>query len=241
MSKNNGKPKPQVRCAVYTRKSTDENLDLDFNSLDAQCEAGEAYIASQKAEGWVCLDERYDDGGFANASRVLKPGGSFYIWGGYANLGNYPAPLAAAGLYFSQGIVWDKQHPVLTRKDFMGAFEICFYGWKEGAGHHFYGPNNATDLWHVKKVNPQSMVHLTEKPVELAVRSIQYSSKPGESVLDLFGGSGSTLIGCEQTDRHAFLMEMDEAYCDVIVKRWEEFTGKKAERHSVAENPEASK
>jgi len=167
---------------------------------------------------------------FSNASRVLKPGGSFFIWGGYANLGNYPAPLKQAGLYFSQGIVWDKQHPVLTRKDFMGAFEICFYGWKEGAGHHFYGPNNATDLWHIKKVNPQAMVHLTEKPVELAVRAIQYSSKPGENVLDLFGGSGSTLVGCEQTGRRAFLMEIDALYCDVIVQRWEQFTGKKAER-----------
>ena len=167
---------------------------------------------------------------FGNASRVLKPGGSFYIWGGYANLGNYPGPLAAAGLYFSQGIVWDKQHPVLTRKDFMGAFEIAFYGWKEGAGHHFYGPNNVADLWHVKKVNPQAMVHLTEKPVELARRAIEYSSKSGENVLDLFGGSGSTLIGCEQAGRRAYLMEMDQAYCDVIVKRWEEFTGRKAER-----------
>ena len=167
---------------------------------------------------------------FANASRVLKPGGSFYIWGGYANLGNYPAPLKAAGLYFSQGVVWDKQHPVLTRKDMMGAFEICFYGWKEGAGHKFYGPNNATDLWHVKKVNPQSMVHLTEKPVELAVRSIQYSSLPGENVLDLFGGSGSTLIGCQQTGRQAYLIELDPLYCDVIVQRWEQFTGRKAER-----------
>ena len=172
---------------------------------------------------------------FGNASRVLKPGGSFYIWGGYANIGNYPAPLKASGLYFSQGVVWDKQHPVLTRKDMMGAFEICFYGWKQGAGHHFYGPNNATDLWHVKKVNPQSMVHLTEKPVELAVRSIQHSSKVGENVLDLFGGSGSTLIGCEQTGRQAYLMELDQAYCDVIVQRWEEFTGRKAERIAAEE------
>ncbi len=175
---------------------------------------------------------------FGNAARVLKPGGSFYIWGGYANLGNYPGPLDACGLYFSQGIVWDKQHPVLTRKDFMGAFEICFYGWKEGAGHNFYGPNNATDLWHVKKVNPQSMVHLTEKPVELAARAIQYSSKPGENVLDLFGGSGSTMIACEQQGRRGFLMELDPLYCDVIVQRWEAFTGKKAERvpaNAVAE------
>ncbi len=167
---------------------------------------------------------------FGQFSRVRVDGRSFYIWGGYANLGNYPPALRACGLYFSQAIVWDKQHPVLTRKDFMGAFELAFYGWKEGAGHKFYGPNNETDLWHVKKVNPQSMVHLTEKPVELAVRAMQYSSKPGENVLDLFGGSGSTLIGAEQTGRRAYLMEMDPPYCDVIVQRWEKFTGKKAER-----------
>lgn len=183
-------------------------------------------------------DDAFDemlDAWFSNASRVLKPGGSFYIWGGYANLGNYPRPLKEAGFYFSQAIVWDKQHPVLTRKDFMGAFEICFYGWKEGAGHHYYGPPNATDLWHVKKVNPQAMVHLTEKPVELAARSIEYSSKPGENVLDLFGGSGSTLMGCEQTGRRGYLMELDSLYCDVIVQRWEQFTGKKAERIAASE------
>jgi len=112
----------------------------------------------------------------------------------------------------------------------MGAVEISFYGWKEGAGHNYYGPNNATDLWHVKKVNPQSMVHLAEKPVELAVRSIQYSSLPGQNALDLFGGSGSTLIGCEQTGRRAFLMELDLLYCDVIASRWMQFTGQEATR-----------
>ena len=112
----------------------------------------------------------------------------------------------------------------------MGNFELAFYGWKEGAGHHFYGPNNATDLWHVKKVNPQAMVHLTEKPVELAVRAIQYSSLSGENVLDLFAGSGSTLIAAEQTGRRAYLMEIDALYCDVIVQRWGKFTGRKAER-----------
>lgn len=176
-------------------------------------------------------DEAFDgmlDAWFGNMARVLLPGRGFYIWGGYANLGNYPPFLKKHSLYFSQGIIWDKQHPVLTRKDFMGAFEIAFYGWKEGAAHKFYGPNNATDLWHVKKVNPQSMVHLTEKPTELAVRAMQYSSLAGENVLDLFGGSGSTLIAAEQTGRRAFLMELDTLYCDVIIQRWEKFTGRRA-------------
>jgi DNA modification methylase len=142
--------------------------------------------------------------------------------------------LKASGLYFSQAIIWVKGHPVLTRKDYMGNHEWCFYGLRGGAAHVYLGPNNAVDVWSVKKVNPQSMVHLTEKPVELAVRAIQYSSRPGEHVLDLFGGSGSTLIACEQTGRKAFLMELDAPYCDVIVERWETFTGRKAKRVSAA-------
>jgi DNA modification methylase len=170
---------------------------------------------------------------FGNLARVLLPGRAFYAWGGYSNCANYPTALRACGLYFSQAIIWDKGHPVLTRKDYMGAHEWCFYGWKEGAAHHFFGPANATDLWHVKKVSPQSMVHLTEKPVELAVRALHYSSRRGENVLDLFGGSGSTLIAAEQTGRRAFLMEIDPLYCDVIVERFEQFTGKKAQRRAA--------
>ena len=173
------------------------------------------------------------DAWFGNMARVLEPGRSFYIWGGYANLGNYPVALKKAGLYFSQGIVWDKEHPVLTRKDLMGSFELAFYGWREGAAHRFFGPANVTDLWHVKKVNPQSMRHLTEKPVELARRAILYSSLPGERVLDLFGGSGSTLIAAEETKRRAYLMELDELYADIIVTRWEEFTKKDAVLESL--------
>jgi DNA modification methylase len=171
---------------------------------------------------------------FGNLARALLPGRSFYVWGGFSNIGNYPAALQQSGLYFSQQIIWDKQHPVLTRKDFMGAHEWCFYGWKEGAAHRFFGPANATDLWAVKKVSPLGMVHLTEKPVELAGRAIEYSSQPGEHVLDLFGGSGSTLIAAEQAGRRAFLMEIDPPYCDVIVQRWERFTGKKAGHQAAA-------
>src|SRR5687767_9602397 len=119
----------------------------------------------------------------------------------------------------------------------MGDHEWCFYGWREGAAHVFLGPNNVPDLWPVKKVNPQSMIHLTEKPVALAARAMQYSSRQGENVLDLFGGSGSTLIAAEQTGRKAYLMELDPLYCDVIVQRYETFSGKKAIRPNEQVRP----
>lgn len=167
---------------------------------------------------------------FGNIARVLVPGRAFYVWGGWSNLGNYPAALSEQGLFWHQQIIWVKNQPVLCRKDFMLQHEWCFYGWRAGAAHVFLGPNNVTDIWQVSKVPSQKMVHLTEKPVELAVRAIQYSSKPGENVLDLFGGSGSTLIAAEQTGRKAFLMELDAPYCDVIVQRFENFSGTKAER-----------
>ncbi len=172
---------------------------------------------------------------FGNIARALVPGGSFYIWGGYGNWANYCRALEACKLYFSQGITWVKDHPVLGRKDYMNDCEHAWYGWKEGAGHKFYGPNNARNVWNVKKVNPQSMVHLTEKPVELAARAIQYSTRSGQNVLDLFGGSGSTLIACEQHGRRAYLMELDMLYADTIVTRWEQFTGKKAKRVKAKE------
>ena len=178
-------------------------------------------------------DEEFDrllHAWFGNIARVLEPGRAFYIWGGYSNCANYPPVLKANKLYFSQAIIWVKEWPVIGRKDYMGAHEWCFYGWKEGATHKFFGPKNATDVWSIKKINPNKMIHLTEKPVELSLRAIKYSSRAGENVLDLFAGSGSTLIAAEKTGRKAFLMEIDPWYCDTIVQRWEEFTGKKATR-----------
>jgi DNA modification methylase len=170
---------------------------------------------------------------FENIARVLKPGRSFYVWGGYANCGNYPPVLKAVGLFFSQAVIWVKEHPVLTRKDYMGNHEWCFYGWREGAGHQFFGPNNSVDVWSVKKITPQNMIHLTQKPIELALRAMHNSSRKGENVLDLFGGSGSTLIAAEQIGRRAFLMELDALYCDVIVTRWERYSGQRARREDA--------
>lgn len=209
-----------------------QKFDLERHPEKAKPTHNKMRAKDRPLENDFVTDEEFDrllDAWFGNIARVLEPGRGFYIWGGYANCANYPPFLKKHGLYFSQAIIWDKEHPVLTRKDFMGAHEWCFYGWKEGAAHTYLGPNNATDLWHVKKINPNKMVHLTEKPAELAVRAIQYSSRAGDNVLDLFGGSGSTLIGAEQTGRKAFLMELDPPYCDVIVERFEKFSGQKAE------------
>jgi len=169
--------------------------------------------------------DRLLDAWFGNAARALLPGRSFYAWAGYANLANFPPMLAKHDLYFSQTIVWDKLHPVLTRKDMMGAFELAFYGWKLGAGHEWFGPNNVSDLWHVKKLNHTAMTHLTEKPVELAARALQYSSRPDENVLDLFGGSGWTAAAAEQVGRNSFSCEIDELYSDVIIARLQKLTG----------------
>ncbi|WP_437226530.1 DNA modification methylase [Planctomicrobium sp. SH661] len=215
-----------------------QKLDVERHPEKAKPTAKKLRAKDRPLANDFVTDEQFDgllDAWFGNIARVLVPGRGFYIWGGYANCANYPPFLKKHELYFSQALIWVKEHPVLTRKDFMGNHEWCFYGWKEGAAHVYLGPNNATDVWSVKKVNPQSMVHLTEKPVELAVRAMQYSSRAGENVLDLFGGSGSTLIAAEQTGRKAFLMELDPLYCDVIVQRYEKFTGRKAERVAAEE------
>ena len=108
----------------------------------------------------------------------------------------------------------------------------CFYGWREGAAHYWYGPANVSGVWSVKKVNVQNKIHITESPIELSVRTIEYSTRPGENVLDLFGGCGGTLVAAEQTGRRAFFMESDPLYCDVIIARYEQLSGKQAERPS---------
>ena len=210
-----------------------QQLDLSRHPEKSKPTHTQMRAKDRPLENDFVSDEEFDrllHAWFGNIARVLEPGRAFYIWGGYSNCANYPPVLKANKLYFSQAIIWVKEWPVIGRKDYMGAHEWCFYGWKEGATHKFFGPKNATDVWSIKKINPNKMIHLTEKPVELSLRAIKYSSRAGENVLDLFAGSGSTLIAAEKTGRKAFLMEIDPWYCDTIVQRWEEFTGKKATR-----------
>ncbi|MEQ8785116.1 MAG: DNA methyltransferase [Pirellulaceae bacterium] len=144
---------------------------------------------------------------FGNIARVLLPGRALYCWGGYANVANYPPVFKACGLYFSQAIIWDKQHPVLTRKDFMGAHEWCFYCWKEGAAHVFLGPNNATDLWHVKKVNPQSMVHLCLHPDAIVLSEAGFRAIHTVQVGDRVLSGDGTFHHVEHVSSHPYVSE----------------------------------
>jgi len=168
-------------------------------------------------------------GALITAVPNTKDGAAFYVWYAsgksietYAALSKLPLKLRAV-------IQWYKV------KSGLGAFmsqyipnsEPCMYLHKEGCSPAWYGPTNEKTVWELKKESKNNF-HPTQKPVELSLRAINNSSKAGDLVLDLFGGSGSTLIACEKSNRHARLMELDPKYCDVIVKRYEDYTGKKA-------------
>lgn len=195
---------------------------------------------------------------FDNAGEVVKFGGAFYVWLASSGEVVFRNCLANAGLSPKQEIIWVKNHFNWGRQDYKWMHEPCIYGWKEGAAHYFIEEhNNPTviedelDIEKLKKEElkeilkdilyqdiPTSIIkenkplindlHPTMKPVRLCGKLIQNSSREKENVLDLFGGSGSTLIACEQINRNCYMMEYDPYYADVIIKRWEKFTGCKA-------------
>ena len=127
----------------------------------------------------------------------------------------------------SSTLIWMKQSAGMGWQDYRAQHEPILYGWKVGTGKHFYcGDRAKTTIWKIGRDAQSKYVHPTQKPVALPEEAINNSSKGQDIVLDLFGGSGSTLIACEKTNRYARLMELDPKYCDVIVKRWQDFTGK---------------
>jgi len=166
---------------------------------------------------------------FANLARYLEPGRAIYCHGGYTNFAGYPAIWKKNDLRWSQCIVWDKGATPL-RKDFMQCFELFFYGWKEGAGHKYFGKMSEHNIWKIAKPPKNERIHPRQLPNELLAKMITLSSLPGENVMDLFGGGGSTLYACEQTGRNCYIMELDGSFCALMIKRWEEITGEKAER-----------
>ena len=161
---------------------------------------------------------------FTAAVSVLKEGGGFYIWFASREHCNFETALNDSGLEVRQELIWKKNSMVLGRQDYQWKHEPCLYGWKDGASHNWYSDRCQTTILEFDKPT-RSADHPTMKPVELFAYQIKNSTKKGETVLDLFGGSGTTIIACEQTGRTAYCMELDERYCDVIIKRYENLTG----------------
>lgn len=164
-----------------------------------------------------------------NASKdYLESGASFYIWYASKEHINFEKALNDAGLRVRQQLVWVKNNLVLGRHDYHYKHEPCLYGWKDGASHNWYSDRKQTTVLEFDKPMRNGL-HPTMKPVELIGYLINNSSKKGDVVLDVFGGSGTTLMACEQSERKCRMMELDPKYCDVIIKRWESMTGRKAE------------
>jgi DNA modification methylase len=137
--------------------------------------------------------------------------------------------LREVGFHWSSTIIWAKDRLVMSRKDYHTQYEPIWYGWNaDDARLAVVEDRKQSDLWEIERPS-RSELHPTTKPIELVQKSIVNSSKPGNIVLDSFGGSGSTLIACEQTNRKCRMVELDPQYCDVIIARWEKFSGKTAE------------
>ena len=166
---------------------------------------------------------------FSNAYCVMKEGAAFYIWHADLEGESFRKACNESGLTVRQGLIWNKSSIVLSRQDYQWKHEPCLYGWKEGAAHKWRSDRKQTTVIDWDKPNKNEQ-HPTMKPVGLFDYQIKNNTDKGDIVLDLFAGSGTTVIACEQNGRIAYCMELDPKYCDVIIKRWETFTGKKAEK-----------
>lgn len=164
---------------------------------------------------------------FQSANQFLKEGAPFYIWHADSEGYNFRKAVRETGWLLKQCLIWNKNAMVMGRQDYQWKHEPCLYGWKSGASHHWYGDRKQTTVIDYNKP-VRNGEHPTMKPVGLFAYLIQNSTKEGDSVLDTFGGSGTTLIACEQLNRKCYMVELDPHYCDVIIARWEKLTGKEA-------------
>jgi site-specific DNA-methyltransferase (adenine-specific) len=164
---------------------------------------------------------------YTAADAVMKSGAVFYIWHADSEGYNFRGAAQDAGWKVRQCLIWKKSTMVMGRQDYHWKHEPCLYGWKEGAGHLWAADRKQTTILEFDKPS-RNGEHPTMKPVALFEYQMLNNTKGGDIVLDSFGGSGTTLVAAEKNGRVAYLMELDPKYCDVIVKRWEEFTGKKA-------------
>ena len=195
---------------------------------------------------------------FRATDKGMKPGAAYYIWHADSEGYNFRAACENVGWKVRQCLIWNKNSFNMGRQDYQWKHEPCLYGWKDGAPHYFVDDRTQAtvieDKINLKKLKKEELLqmlqdiygdkisttvinedkpsvnseHPTMKPIKLLSRQIKNSSRQNDIVLDVFGGSGSTMIACEQLNRTCYMMELDPRYCDVIINRWEQFTGQKA-------------
>lgn len=223
-------------AASYERLLAGEQADMVFT--DPPYNVNYANTAKDKMRGKdrAILNDNLGDGFYdfllaALTSTVAHCRGGIYVAMSSSELDVLQAAFRAAGGKWSTFIIWAKNTFTLGRADYQRQYEPILYGWPEGAQRHWCGDRDQGDVWNIKKPQKNDL-HPTMKPVELVERAIRNSSRPGNVVLDPFGGSGTTLIAAEKSGRLARLIELDAKYVDVIARRWQDWTGQQATRRS---------
>lgn len=213
---------------------TDPPYNVNYGAVR---DVSEAVKRHRRTDGLLIQNDNMADGAFreflANAFRsandVMKPGAVFYIWHADNESYNFRGACKDIGWQVRECLIWNKNTFAMGRQDYQWKHEPCLYGWKDGAGHLWASDRKQTTVIDFDKPS-KSELHPTMKPVGLFDYQIQNNTKGGDAVLDLFAGSGTTIMACEQNGRNAYCMELDPRYVDVIIKRWETFTGEKAVR-----------
>ncbi|MBG1252185.1 site-specific DNA-methyltransferase [Burkholderia pseudomallei] len=225
-----------TKAESYRALLGDELADMVFT--DPPYNVNYANTAKDKLRGKnrPILNDNLGDGFEAfltaacqNTLAVTK--GALYIAMSSSELDTLQSAFRAAGGRWSTFIIWAKNTFTLGRADYQRQYEPILYGWRDGSEHFWCGARDQGDVWQIAKPCKNDL-HPTMKPVELVERAVRNSSRTGDIVLDPFGGSGTTLIACEKTSRRARLIELDPKYVDVIVRRWQDWTGRRATRGS---------
>ena len=223
-----------TKAQDYKSLLGDELVDMTFT--DPPYNVNYANTAKDKMRGKnrpILNDNMGEDfGAFLQAAcqNILDATkGAVYIAMSSSELDTLQSAFRGAGGKWSTFVIWAKNTFTMGRADYQRQYEPILYGWREGSDHYWCGARDQGDVWQIKKPHKNDL-HPTMKPVELVERAVRNSSKTRDLVLDPFGGSGTTVIACEKSGRRARLIELDPKYVDVIVKRWQEFTGNKATR-----------
>lgn len=225
-----------TNAECYSALLRDERAGMVFT--DPPYNVNYANSAKDKLRGKnrAILNDNLGDGFYDFLLAALTPTlahcrGGIYVAMSSSELDTLQAAFRAAGGHWSTFIIWAKNTFTLGRADYQRQYEPILYGWPEGGERHWCGDRDQGDVWQIKKPAKNDL-HPTMKPVELVERAIRNSSRPGDLVLDPFGGSGSTLVAAEKSRRQARLIELDPKYVDVIVRRWQDFSGGRATRLS---------